>query len=173
MEEISIEQVEANEITALQQISSLTFLETFTQGNTQANLDKYVTEKLTVEKLSAELANPESTFYFARFHNKIIGYLKINIGEAQTVFTDMKALEIERIYVLQEFHGKKIGQLLYNKALEFARQIKASYLWLGVWEANERAIRFYSKNGLVAFDKHVFRLGDDEQTDIMMKQELT
>lgn len=172
MNEINIEQVGVDEVAELQQISRQTFLETFTQGNTQCNLEKYVAENFTLAQLSQELANPNAAFYFARLHNKIIGYLKINVGEAQTVLTDLTALEIERIYVLQEFHGKKVGQLLFTKALDIARQIKATYLWLGVWEANKKAIGFYSKNGLVPFDKHIFMLGNDAQTDVMMRLDL-
>jgi ribosomal protein S18 acetylase RimI-like enzyme len=82
---------------------------------------------------------------------------------------DKTALEIERIYVLKDFHGKSVGQMLYKKALEIAQMKKVSYVWLGVWEENPRAISFYKKNGFVEFDKHIFKLGDDEQTDIMMK----
>lgn len=82
-------------------------------------------------------------------------------------------MEIERTYVLRSHHGKKVGQLLYNQALDVALNNKAEYLWLGVWEQNPRAIRFYEKNGFVAFDKHIFKLGADEQTDIMMKKLLT
>lgn len=81
-------------------------------------------------------------------------------------------MEIERIYVLKEFHGKKVGQILYEKAIELAKGIDADFIWLGVWEENPRAIRFYEKNGFSAFDKHIFQLGNDEQTDIMMKLEL-
>ena len=79
------------------------------------------------------------------------------------------AVEIERIYVLPEFQGKDVGKQLYNKALEIAQQKNAEFMWLGVWEENPRAISFYKKNGFVEFDKHIFKLGDDEQTDIMMK----
>jgi len=71
--------------------------------------------------------------------------------------------------VLKEFQGKKVGQFLYEKAVQVAQQIKADYIWLGVWEHNPKAINFYKKNGFTEFDKHIFRLGDDEQTDIMMK----
>jgi diamine N-acetyltransferase len=71
--------------------------------------------------------------------------------------------------VLKEFHGKKVGQKLYEKALTIARQKSIDYVWLGVWEKNFRAIRFYEKNGFIAFDNHIFRLGGSEQTDIMMK----
>ncbi|WP_233268676.1 N-acetyltransferase [Cellulophaga sp. L1A9] len=74
--------------------------------------------------------------------------MKVNFGEAQTATTDKNSLEIKRIYVLKEFHGKKIGRLLYKMALDSAEQNKATPIWLEVWEANKRAIRFYKKNGL-------------------------
>ncbi len=74
--------------------------------------------------------------------------------------------------MLKDFHGKNVGQILYEKAIQIARQMNADYVWLGVWEENARAIRFYKKNGFVEFDKHIFILGDDQQTDIMMKLQL-
>ena len=135
-------------------------------------MQKYLEEGFTVDKLTSELTNPNSEFYFALFDNKVIGYLKINFGQAQTELKDQNALEIERIYVLKEFHGKKVGQILYDKAFDIAKQTSANYLWLGVWEENPRAINFYKKNGFVEFDKHIFKLGTDEQTDIMMKLQL-
>jgi ribosomal protein S18 acetylase RimI-like enzyme len=132
----------------------------------------YLEDGFSNAKLSAELDNPNSEFYFATLNNTVIGYLKINFGLAQTELKDDKALEIERIYVLKEFHGKKVGQLLYDQAIHLAKEKKADYVWLGVWEKNHRAIQFYTKNGFVEFDQHIFVLGDDEQTDIMMKLEI-
>lgn len=113
-----------------------------------------------------------SQFYFASLSNNILGYLKVNFGTAQTELEDVNALEIERIYVLKEFHGKQIGQLLYQKAIEIAKERDLNYVWLGVWENNQRAIRFYLKNGFVEFNRHLFKLGDEEQIDIMMKLNL-
>lgn len=101
--------------------------------------------------------------------DKVIGYLKVNFEQSQTELKDDKALEIERIYVLKEFHGKNVGQALYEKAIELAKEKKVKYVWLGVWEQNQRAIKFYQKNGFIPFDKHIFTLGDDKQTDILMK----
>jgi ribosomal protein S18 acetylase RimI-like enzyme len=98
--------------------------------------------------------------------------LKLNIGQSQTEIKNDNALEIERIYVLNEFQGQSIGQQLFEKALERAYVQKVDFIWLGVWEENKRAIQFYTKNGFVAFDKHIFKLGDEEQTDIMMKLKL-
>ncbi len=135
-------------------------------------MKKYLDEDFSLEKLTAEINNKNSEFYFAKLDNNVIGYLKINFGSSQTELKDDKALEIERIYVLKEFHGKNIGQLLYNKAMQISRQKKADYIWLGVWEENPRAINFYKKNGFMEFDRHIFKLGNDEQTDIMMKLKL-
>ncbi|WP_436489539.1 N-acetyltransferase family protein [Chitinophaga sp. ARDCPP14] len=170
MENIIIRKVTQTDMAQLQQIGRQTFYETFSAGNTEENMTKYLEEGFTTEKLTAELTNEGSSFYFAVLDDKVIGYLKLNIGQSQTELQDDKALEIERIYVIQEYHGKKVGQMLYEQAMQIAAQVNAHYVWLGVWEENQRAISFYTKNGFVAFDKHIFKLGDDEQTDIMMKK---
>jgi ribosomal protein S18 acetylase RimI-like enzyme len=103
---------------------------------------------------------------------KVIGYLKLNKGGSQTEVKDNDALEIERIYVLKEFQGKKVGQFLFDKAIKIAKEHHIAYVWLGVWEENKRALQFYTQNGFVEFDQHVFVLGDEAQTDIMMKLQL-
>lgn len=172
MKEVEIRRVTFNEINQLQKISRQTFYETFSAVNTEENMAKYLTEEFSLEKLSVELNNKNSEFYFAIFEKEIIGYLKLNSGQSQTEFKDIKSLEIERIYVLKEFHGKNVGQLLYQKAIQRAQETGADSVWLGVWEENPRAISFYKKNGFVEFDKHIFKLGDDEQIDIMMKLQL-
>jgi ribosomal protein S18 acetylase RimI-like enzyme len=172
MNEIKIEQISIQQIEALQQIGRQTFNETFAESNTAENMAKYLEESYAYEKLSEELNDPNSVFYFAMMEDKVIGYLKLNFGASQTELKDNEALEIERIYVLKEFHGKKVGQLLFDKAIEVAKAQHVAYVWLGVWENNKRALQFYTKNGFVEFDQHVFVLGDEAQTDIMMKLEL-
>ena len=172
MRNIDIVSVTLNDIDQLQKIGRQTFFETFSAGNTEENMNKYLKEGFSIEKLTAELNNKNAEFYFAELDNNIVGYLKLNFGPSQTELKDDKALEIERIYVLKEFHGKKVGQILYEKAIQIARQANADYVWLGVWEENPRAIHFYKKNGFVEFDRHIFKLGNDEQTDIMMRLQL-
>jgi ribosomal protein S18 acetylase RimI-like enzyme len=172
MEDVEIKRVILDDIDQLQKIGRQTFYETFSAGNTEENMKKYLEEGFSLEKLTAELNNKNSEFYFAALDNNTIGYLKLNFGSSQTELKDDKALEIERIYVLQEFYGKNVGQLLYEKAMQIAKQKNVGYVWLGVWEENPRAINFYKKNGFVEFDKHIFKLGNVEQTDIMMKKVL-
>src|SRR5690606_28542141 len=169
MKNITVQKVPLNDIDQLQEIGRQTFYETFAGSNTEDDMQKYLDDSFSELKLTAELTDPNSEFYFAILDDKVIGYLKVNFGQSQTELKDDKALEIERIYVPKEFHGKKVGQILYDKALQIARQKNTDYVWLGVWEENPRAISFYKKNGFVEFDKHIFKLGNDEQTDIMMK----
>lgn len=169
---IDIKKVTLAEITLLQAIGRQTFFETFAPNNTEANMKKYLEEGFSLDKLTAELTNNHSAFYFAWRGDEVVGYLKVNFGQSQTELKDDTALEIERIYVLQAYHGQKVGQLLYDKAIAIARQAKVAFVWLGVWEKNTRALRFYQKNGFVEFDKHIFKLGDEEQTDLMMRLDL-
>ena len=169
MEPITIRKVTLADVERLQQIGRQTFIETFAASNTEENMRAYLAKGFALEKLVAEVQEPNSAFYFAGLAGQVIGYLKVNAGPAQTEQQAGQALEIERIYVLQKFHGQQVGQLLYEQALMLATQARADYMWLGVWEENLRAIRFYKKNGFVEFDKHIFKLGDDEQTDILLK----
>lgn len=172
MGSIEVKRVTAADVKALQEIGRQTFFETFSGENTEDDMQKYLNEGFALEKLKKELNCPSSEFYFAQDEGGPVGYLKLNYGISQTEIQDREALEIERIYVVKEYHGKKVGQLLYEKAIQVGLALGASYVWLGVWEKNLRAISFYRKNGFVEFDKHIFRLGNDEQTDIMMKRRL-
>lgn len=170
MTQFKIEQVAKKDIELLIAISTATFTETFSVFNTEQNMRAYLEKAFSLEKLQEELEDPGSDFYFIYVGEELAGYVKLNMGIAQTERMGEGALEIERIYVLGAFQGKKLGQLLLEKVIEIAKQQQCTYIWLGVWEKNRRAIRFYEKNGFIPFDKHIFRLGDDEQTDIMMKK---
>lgn len=172
MEKIEIRKVTLNDIHELYKIGRRTFFETFCTGNTEENMSEYLKKRFSIEQLTAEITDKNSEFYFAGLGGDVVGYLKLNTGQAQTEMKNENALEIERIYVLEDFHGRKVGQLLYEIAIQKAKELGVKYVWLGVWEENIRAISFYKKNGFVEFDKHVFKLGDDEQTDIMMKLQL-
>ena len=172
MEKIIIRIVEPNEFEILTQISRQTFIDTFAALNTAANMQQYLEESFSPGQLKTELENPDAKFYFALLQDNVIGYLKLNFGQGQTELRDSKSIEIERIYVLKEYQGTGVGKELFNTALVTAKVANAAYVWLGVWEHNQMAINFYKRNGFVEFDKHIFRLGEDEQIDVMMKLEL-
>ncbi|GEN65862.1 GNAT family N-acetyltransferase [Chryseobacterium rhizosphaerae] len=170
MSSITIQKAGIKDLEIIQNLGIQTFSETFAEDNTEEAMKKYLEESFNTAKLTAELNTQDSLFYIAWEEDNPIGYLKVNSGKGQTELQDETSLEIERIYVKKSHHGKKVGQILYDQAVETAQHLRKSYLWLGVWEKNLRALHFYRKNGFVEFDKHIFRLGDEEQTDLMMKK---
>jgi ribosomal protein S18 acetylase RimI-like enzyme len=172
MDNIKINSVFLEDYKSVQLIARETFFETFASSNSDADMQNYLAQSFSDKKVKEELSNEESMFYMALADDVPIGYLKINVGQAQTELQDSQALEIERIYVKAAFHGQRVGQLLFEKALEIAQETNKKSIWLGVWEKNPKAIRFYEKNGFVVFDKHIFRMGEDEQTDVMMRKML-
>lgn len=156
------------DIHLLQKISIETFNDTFQEQNTAENMKVYLEEAFTTEKLLKELANPQSEFYFLYDEDQIAGYLKINIGEAQSEEMGDDTLEIERIYIGKAFQRKGFGKLLFDKAIERATAQKKTKVWLGVWEKNEQALQFYRKLGFEQTGAHSFWMGEDEQIDLIM-----
>ena len=169
---MKIRKINIDDLEALRNLSIQTFKETFEEVNTEEDMQKYLDENLSIEKLKTELENVNSEFYFAENNGEILGYLKLNFKDAQTEKVEENHFEIERIYVLKAFLGQKIGQILFDKAIEIGREKNLEYVWLGVWEENHRAIRFYGKNGFEIFGKHDFVLGEDVQTDLLMKMKI-
>lgn len=169
IETIHISPIDATLVDNLQQLSIQTFFETYAAKNTAENMEKYAKQTFSRERLLDEINNSLVQFYFAYQYKELVGYIKINFEKAQTDIKTSDCLEVERIYIINSFQGKNIGQLLLKKAIEIARMKNFSFVWLGVWEENHRAIHFYLKNGFTAFGKHSFTLGEDVQSDILMK----
>lgn len=167
-----IKKVELSDFELLQKVAKETFQETFAKDNSEENMQKYLIDAFAMNKLHSEWLSPHSFFFLVFLNEEVVGYLKINEGNAQTENQEEGAYEIERIYVLQAYQSKGIGQFLLDFALQFAIENQAEYIWLGVWEKNTKAISFYQKNGFFAFDSHIFLFGEDPQTDILMKKVL-
>lgn len=152
----------------LQAISRETFTETFKEQNSPEHLNAYLEKAYNQEQLALELENPESRFYFVHSDDEVAGYLKINVGEAQSEKMGADSLEVERIYVKKKFHKKGLGKLLLERAFDVAAELEKKKVWLGVWEHNENAIAFYKQKGFVQTGAHPFYMGDDKQIDLIM-----
>ncbi|PHR60171.1 MAG: GNAT family N-acetyltransferase [Robiginitomaculum sp.] len=168
-----IRNVEKHEIEALRHIAQKTFVQTFSADNTPEDMQAYEAENFTRNSIAAEFETQGSQFFFIEVDCEIIGYLKLNRGDAQTETGLVNALEIERIYILQSCLGIGAGQALYAKAQDIAQTGGFQWLWLGVWDENPRAIAFYKKNGFETFSTHDFHFGKQLQTDILMRKEIS
>ena len=167
---IEIKKINFSDAATLLQLSHKTFFDAFLHLNNAADMEAYASTVFTLDRLERELNNTNSDFYFARVDGSIAGYLKLNYNSAQTDLRDPNALEIERIYVLNEFQGRQIGKQLIDFAVQKAIDKELKFVWLGVWEHNTKANSFYQSKGFVQFGRHPFMLGCDKQTDILMKR---
>lgn len=171
MDTITIRSVRPDELPVLRDISIRTFVDSFADQNTKENMDDYISKSRSIEKLIEEYYTPGAEFYFAMSAHTPVGYLKLNTGTAQTEAQD-NAIEVERIYVEADYQNQKIGQLLLDFLISKGLQANFDIIWLGVWEHNRKAIRFYERNGFSVFGRHDFHLGSDLQTDLLLKRTL-
>lgn len=167
-----IREVSPGEAERLAALGASTFYETFAAGNDEGTMRAYLEQAFSAARMEAELAQPESTFYFAfpEAAEEPVGYLKINVGAAQTEEMGAEALEIERLYVRGEHQGSGVGAALMAQALEEAVRLGKSMVWLGVWEQNHRAVAFYRRSGFEVTGTHIFQFGGEAQTDWIMKR---
>ncbi|MEM7380235.1 MAG: GNAT family N-acetyltransferase, partial [Bacteroidota bacterium] len=91
-------------------LSKKTFEDAFEQVNDPEDFKTYIDKAFSRDQIADELKNPDSSFYFAYLDQQLAGYFKLNEHSAQTDINEADALEVERIYVLQEFQGMRIGQ---------------------------------------------------------------
>lgn len=166
----TLRRITSGEIAILRELSIQTFVDTFSAENTAENLSEYLETAFSEQQLLQEINTPGTEFYLVMQDDIACGYLKLNFGAAQSDLKESPGLEIERIYILKAALGTGIGAFMMNEAIHRAHGLGAPYLWLGVWEHNAHAIAFYHKYGFETFGSHVFRLGKDEQTDILMRR---
>ncbi len=169
---ITVRTATPEDLHRLMAIGSTTFLDTFAEANSKADMDLYLKKNFSEAQVMSELKDPGNIFLVAESRGQIAGYAKMRTGKAPEELEGRDAIEIERLYAAREFIGKQVGYTLMQKCLAVARERKAETVWLGVWEHNPRAIAFYLKCGFEKFGTHAFVLGTDEQTDHLMKKDL-
>jgi len=165
--EITIRRVVADDVATLSAIAKQTFYDTFTGTCTEADMQSFLEEYFNETQLSKELANEHDYCFFAEVDGKPAGYLRfMEDYNSFPLMKQWKALELKRIYILKEYHGKGIAQKLMDFFMEYAAVNEYKALWLGVWEYNNRAQHFYAKYGFEnSGHTHDFPIGDTPQTD--------
>jgi ribosomal protein S18 acetylase RimI-like enzyme len=161
-----------NDIDTLVDISVKTFRDTFAESNTKEDMTLYISKAFSRSQLLSELKDPVSTFIFVLDGQTVVGYAKLKEEKNKSEFNGEDGIEIERIYSLHEYLGKSVGKVLMQTCLDIAVKRGYKHIWLGVWEYNPRAIAFYQKWGFEKFGSHSFLLGNDLQTDLLMKKKL-
>lgn len=169
---LTIREAGLAEAALIADMSRRTFYDTFAASNKAADMDKFMDEQFTFEKLVEEVGAPGNLFLLAFAGEDVQGYARLRFNNNPPSLGNSKAMEIARLYVEKSAIGTGIGHCLMEQCIERAKLAGCEQVWLGVWEHNQRAIHFYEKSGFVKFAEHPFILGDDVQTDWLMKKQL-
>jgi len=169
---IEIKKCTLDDLKTLHNLSVDTYTDTFGEYNTEADLNDYLDKAYNNAELKKELTNINSMFYFAFYDGKLAGYLKLNVLDAQSESIGDESLEIERIYIRKQFKRLGLGTKLLNFGIAKAEELNKQSVWLGVWENNFPAQKFYQKMDFVRYSEHKFIMGESVQTDYILKKEL-
>ncbi len=169
---LSIRSAGPNDAALLAELGARTFAETFAPDNSPDDMAAYLAASFAVEIQAAELADPHSLFLIAEIDQSAVGYAKLKQGPPPPGVSTERPIELERLYVARAWLGSGVGARLMQACLAEAKRLGANILWLGVWEHNFRAREFYRRWSFHEVGTHVFELGNDEQTDILMEREI-
>lgn len=156
----------------LRALAERTFRDAFASDNTADDLDAYVREAFSLDRVRAELVAGENAFLLAFIDGpeQPVGYAKLRTGPVDPSVAGPDPVELQRLYVDARAVGCGIGATLMRASFGTVRLSGHRTLWLGVWERNTRAIAFYEKWGFETVGEHVFRLGSDDQRDLIMSR---
>jgi len=153
-------------------IARKTFMETYGEMNTPENMEVYLNSQFSDEKLLEELQHPRTRFFLAYLNGIPAAFTKVRDDRKAKKLEEIKAIEIQRIYVLQEYQGFSLGKAMLDMIKELARKDGYQTIWLQVWQKNNKAIRFYQKAGFTVFETASFLLGSSSQQDFLMRYDL-
>jgi ribosomal protein S18 acetylase RimI-like enzyme len=169
---LSIRIAAADDAEMLTELAWRTFYDAFAPMNTPENMETYLSQNFTLQKFSAQLADPRVTFLIAEIEATPVAFAKLYDGEVPDCVGGFAPVEIERFYVDSQFHGMGVAQTLMQACFDRARQSGHGTAYLGVWDNNHRAIAFYRKCGFDVVGSHAFQLGDETQNDLLMERRL-
>lgn len=170
--QLQIRKCQLSDLENLREISRRTFVDAFEKANNQDDFNSYVDTAFSKQTIESELRQHNSHFYFVYSNDELVAYFKFNEHEAQSELKESSGVEIQRIYVIGLYQGKRIGSFLMKEIEKLALKMNKRYLWLGVWERNLKAIEFYKRHGYHKIGTHPYLIGNDEQTDWLMRKDL-
>jgi GNAT superfamily N-acetyltransferase len=174
MSEIKMRKATIKDAEMLADLAYKTFWDAFHDHpeNAPEDLADYMQKAFNIEQIRREISDENSIFLIAEIENEPAGYARLIIDSTEHGISSTKPIELNRLYSKQEFLGKGVGARLMEECFALAKKLNCDAMWLGVWEFNPRAQRFYEKYGFREVGKHVFLLGSDPQTDLLMQKEI-
>ena len=167
---LHIRRAVADDAKLIAELSAITFFDTFKGTCTDDDMQGFIEQYFNEKQVFKELRNANDFYFIAFLNGNPAGYIRMKeeVSDVE-IINKHNGIELKRIYVLKEYHSKKIGAALMNFALDFAAEKNYELIWLGVWEHNERARAFYHKFGFKDSGvMHPFPIGNTPQTDVWL-----
>lgn len=142
-----IKKAAKNEAAILALLAQITFKEAFGHVWDKAVLKNYLKHTFSVQKMQSSIEKSNNVFWIAYADELPAGYAKLKIYSPYEQLVDPKPAQLQKIYLLNDYIGNKIGQQLQEALFEQVRAEGIKTLWLAVWDGNDKAIRFYEKHG--------------------------
>jgi diamine N-acetyltransferase len=168
----SVRRATLDDASLLAELGARTFYDTFVNDTTPQDMAAYLAATFDPQIQAAELADPQSVFFIAETDGVASGYAQLRAGEAEACVAGRKPVELVRLYVSRQWFGRGVGHVLMRACVDEARRAGYQTMWLGVWERNLRAQSFYRKWSFHVVGDHIFQVGSDPQTDLIMERAL-
>lgn len=169
---ISVREANLSDVEPMRQVAIHSYVTTFAEFNTPENMQAFLEEAYNIDQLKKEFYEPGSALLLAFNAERIIGFARLRENKEAESYLGKNTLELQRLYIDPDFQNQKVGKILMQHSLDYARAKEKEWMWLGVWERNFKAQRFYANWGFEKFSEHVFYMGDDPQIDWLLKKKL-
>lgn len=168
---LNIRQATISDVGIISALGITTCYEAYFELDPSRDLADYCMNFFSLEQIKTEMEDANSTFLIAEFDEKAVGYAKLREGKKIECMRGKNAIEIQRIYILEKMKGKRIGAELVNRCIEIGKEKGYEMLWLGVWEKNLKAIKFYEKIGMKNVGITDFSDGKNEFINLVFAKE--
>jgi diamine N-acetyltransferase len=166
----AIRRARTSDAAALAALAERTFRDAFAAQNRAGDMEAHCAASYGEVQQAGEIANPAIETWLVESDGELIAYAQLRRGFTAPCVAGTSPLEIQRFYVDARWHGRGVADDLMAHLLERVRAAGADVVWLGVWEHNPRAIRFYTRWGFAAVGDQEFRLGGDPQRDLVLER---
>jgi GNAT superfamily N-acetyltransferase len=144
---VVLKQLAAPDAALLSRIGGASLLESHGHSAPGETMQAYVDKSFSEDACRVELREPTNVFWALFYEGEPAGYFKIIYDTSHSMVPLNPVTKLERIYLLKEFYGLKLGHRLLEKAIALSQAAGDKAMWLDVWKKNDRALRFYEKEG--------------------------
>lgn len=123
-------------------------------------MNEFLERNYNYDTIREELSDVNNIYYMISHDDKPVGFSKIILNSKHPDIAADNVALLDRIYLLREFYGLKLGLKLLNFNIELSKNNNQSGMWLYAWIGNERAVNFYLRAGFKIIGSHKYYVNE-------------